>query len=75
MNAFPFCFTVMILYFFDYRSLNGGNVDTKFGDFFEETGKYFYEELLQVNERRRGKEFNGYFYRRVERYDFFTIAR
>lgn len=40
----------------DYRSLNGGDIDTKFGDFFEETGKYFDEQLLQVNERRRGEE-------------------
>lgn len=46
MNVFLFCFIVMILYFFDYRLLNGGNVDIKFGDFFEEIGKYFYEELL-----------------------------
>lgn len=23
----------------DYRSLNGGDIDTKFGDFFEEKGK------------------------------------
>lgn len=31
----------------DYRSLNGGDIDTKFGDFFEETGKYF-DELMHL---------------------------
>lgn len=40
----------------DYRSLNGKDIDTKFGVFFEETGKFFDEQLLQVNERRHGEE-------------------
>lgn len=31
----------------DYRSPNGGDIDTKFGDFFEETGKYF-DELMHL---------------------------
>ncbi|XP_056008509.1 uncharacterized protein LOC130051170 [Ostrea edulis] len=40
----------------DYRSLNGKDVDSKFGVFFEEMGKYFDEQLLHVNERRHGEE-------------------
>lgn len=40
----------------DYRVLNGKDIDTKFGTFFEETGKYFDEQILQVNERRHGEE-------------------
>ena len=32
------------------------DIDRKFGVFFEETGKYFDEQLLQVNERRHGEE-------------------
>ncbi|XP_063434558.1 uncharacterized protein LOC134715936 [Mytilus trossulus] len=40
----------------DYRTLNGKDIDTKFGTFFEEMGKFFDEQILQVNERRRGQE-------------------
>jgi hypothetical protein len=36
----------------DLRTLNGKDVDTKFGVFFEETGKYFDEQLLQVDEKK-----------------------
>jgi hypothetical protein len=38
----------------DFRVLNGKNTDTKSGVFFEETGKYFDAQLLQVKERRYG---------------------
>lgn len=40
----------------DYRKLNGKEIDRKFQLFFEEVGKYFDEQLLQVHERRHGKE-------------------
>lgn len=40
----------------DYRSLNGKDIDSKYGVFFEEMGKYFDEQLMPVNERRHGEE-------------------
>ncbi|CAC5419773.1 unnamed protein product [Mytilus coruscus] len=40
----------------EYRTLNGKDIDTKFGTFFEEMGKCFDEQILPVNERRRGQE-------------------
>lgn len=39
---------------FDLRATNGS--DTYYDVFFEEMGKYFDEQLLQVNDRRKGEE-------------------
>ncbi len=39
----------------DWRALNRKDVDTKFGQFFDEVGKFFEEQLLAVQERRHGE--------------------
>ncbi|KAK3095270.1 hypothetical protein FSP39_012504 [Pinctada imbricata] len=41
---------------FDLRTLNGNNTDTKFGEFFNEMGKYFEEKIMAVQERRHSDE-------------------
>ena len=40
----------------DYRALNRQDIDTHFGPFFEEMGKFFEEQLLAVQDRRHGEE-------------------
>ncbi|KAK3084947.1 hypothetical protein FSP39_021903 [Pinctada imbricata] len=40
----------------DLRTLNGNNTDTKFGEFFNEMGKYFEEKIMAVQERRHSDE-------------------
>ena len=40
----------------DFRKLNGKEIDTKFDVFYDELGKYFDEQLMQVHERRHSQE-------------------
>ena len=40
----------------DLRALNRKDIDTHFGIFWDEMGKYFEEQLLAVQERRHGQE-------------------
>ncbi|CAC5366410.1 unnamed protein product [Mytilus coruscus] len=40
----------------DFRKLNGKEIDTIFDVFYDELGKYFDEQIMQVHERRHSQE-------------------